>query len=146
MGRLVALAVGDRPGLGKRAVESGKLVADHGLEGDRHAGSGPRQLSLLDAAVVNELRASGIAVDIGSLGENLLVDGLPLDGLAVGTRLRVGEAVVEITQPRPLCTSVRAVDERALKALVGRAGRMARVVSSGRIRPGDAVESVADES
>jgi MOSC domain-containing protein YiiM len=47
--------------------------------------------------------------------------------------------MVEITEARTPCRSVRQVDPRALKALVGHAGQMARVVTSGEVRPGDAV-------
>ena len=144
MGRLVSVAVGDQPGLRKRPVESGRLIADHGLEGDRHAGPGPRQLSLLDAAVIELLRSSDIAVEPGALGENLLIAGLPLGELRPGARLRVGPAVLEITETRKPCKNVREVDPRALKALVGHAGQMARVVSAGEIRPGDAVEPLED--
>ena len=140
MGRLVSICVGDRPGLRKRPVPSGRLIADYGLQGDRHAGSGARQLSLLDAAVAASMQAAGIPVEPGALGENLTIEGVPLQQLRPGTRLRVGAAVLEITQVRPACNSVRQLDRRALKALVGHSGQMARVVSSGEIRPGDPVE------
>ncbi len=144
-GTVVSVAVGDRPGLCKRPVKSGQLRKDHGLVGDRHADGGPRQLSLLDAAVIVEMRSAGMAVAPGALGENLLVAGLPLAELRPGTRLRVGTAVIEITQTRPACRSVREVDPRALKALVGRSGQMARVVTSGEVHPGDPVEMVGDK-
>ena len=143
-GRLVSVAVGDQPGLKKRPIELGRLVADRGLEGDRHGGRGPRQLSLLDAAVLEAMRAEDIAVDPGDLGENLLIAGLPLDSLAPGTRLRIGAAIVEITGARPLCGGVRAVDPRALRAMVNRSGQMACVVATGEIRPGDAVEPIVE--
>jgi MOSC domain-containing protein YiiM len=142
MGRIVAVAVGERPGLKKRPVEVGRLMADHGLVGDRHAGPGPRQVSLLDARVADLLRSMGIAVEPGDLGENLLLADVPLGDLQPGARLRVGGAVVEITEVRRPCRSVREVDPRALKALVGHAGQMARVVSSGDIRPGDSVAPI----
>ena len=140
MGRLVSIALGDGPGLRKRPVRSGRLIADYGLEGDRHAGSGARQLSLLDAGVAASMRAAGIPVEPGALGENLTVEGVPLQELRPGARLRVGVAILEITQVRPACNSVRQLDPRALKALVGHSGQMARVVASGEIQPGDAVE------
>jgi MOSC domain-containing protein YiiM len=141
-GRIVSVAVSDQPGLRKRAVGAGRLIANHGLEGDRHADGGPRQISLLDAAVADAMRSAGIPVEPGALGENLQVAGLPLDGLRPGTRLRVGPAVLEITQPRPACKSLRELDPRALKALVGHSGQMARVVSSGEVRSGDPVETL----
>jgi MOSC domain-containing protein YiiM len=144
MGRLIAVAVGDRPGLRKRPVELGRLLADHGLEGDRHAGRGPRQLSLLDSAVLDALGSAGGTVGPGELGENLLVEGVPLDELRPGTKLRVGSAIVEITEVRPLCRSVHEVDPRALKVMVDRPGRMARVIRSGVVRPGDPVAPVGE--
>ena len=140
MGRLVSICVGDRPGLRKRPVPSGRLIANYGLEGDRHAGSGARQLSLLDAAIAASMQDAGIPVEPGALGENLTIEGIPLQGLRPGARLRVGAAVLEITQVRPACNSVRQLDPRALKALVGHSGQMARVVTSGELHPGDPVE------
>ena len=145
-GQLVSVAIGDRSGIRKRPVESGQLRSGHGLVGDRHADGGPRQLSLLDAAVLEAMRSGGMTVGPGALGENLLIAGIPLDELQPGTRLQVGAAVVEITQPRPACRNVREVDPRALKALVGRSGRMARVVTSGEVHPGDSVHLVGDEN
>src|SRR5215211_5933539 len=92
-GRLVSVAVGDQPGLKKRPIELGRLVADRGLEGDRHGGRGPRQLSLLDAAVLEAMRAEGIAVDPGELGENLLIARVVATG-----EIRPGDAVEPIVE------------------------------------------------
>ncbi len=142
MAHVVAVSSSADNGLAKRPVDVARLVADVGLEGDRHARGGPRQVSLLDAAVVETLRGEGIPAEPGALGENLLITDFPLDQLQVGARLRVGTAVIEITEARTPCRQVRQVDPRALKALVGHAGQMARVVTSGEVRPGDAVELV----
>jgi MOSC domain-containing protein YiiM len=142
VGRLIAVSAGADKGLTKYPLEVGRLVADHGLEGDRHARGGPRQLSLLDETVAASMRVVGIPIEPGILGENLLIAGIPLDELAPGSRLRVGEAIVEITEARTPCRNVRAIDARALKAMVGHAGQMARVVASGDVRPGDPVQTV----
>ena len=145
MGTLIGIAMGEANGLKKQPVDAVKLIAGHGMEGDRHAGPGPRQVSLLDAAVLDDLRAAGIAAGHGDLGENLLVADVPLDDVPLGTQLRVGAAVVEITEVRQPCRSVREVDPRALKALVGRAGLMAKVVATGEIRRGDSVERMTGQ-
>jgi MOSC domain-containing protein YiiM len=57
-----------------------------------------------------------------------------------GVRLRVGEAELEITGNRPACRELLEVHKNALKALVGRTGKMARVVRGGTVRPGDPIE------
>jgi MOSC domain-containing protein YiiM len=139
MPHVVAVSMGTGKGLAKQPVDVGHLVANVGLDGDRHARGGPRQISLLDASVAEALVAADMPVEPGALGENLLVAGLALDALHPGARLRIGDAVVEISEARTPCRNVRQVDPRALKALVGHAGQMARVVTSGQVRPGDEV-------
>jgi MOSC domain-containing protein YiiM len=122
----------------------GRLVADFGLEGDRHAGRPERQVSILNAETVRELAQAGMPVGPGVLGENITVEGVPVMQLRDGTRLRVGEAELEITGDRPACRELLEVHVDALKALVGRTGKMARVVRGGIVRPGDPVELIGE--
>src|SRR5437868_5533131 len=49
----------------------GRLIANYGLEGDRHAGRELRQVSLLNAETVDELAQAGMPVVPGVLGENI---------------------------------------------------------------------------
>src|SRR3569833_845467 len=99
-----------------------ELVADFGLVGDRHAGRPRRQVSILDAEIVDELAGRGMPVQPGILGENLTVEGLRVKDLAEGSRLRGGTAEREITDDRPTCREMLDVHPDALKALLGRAG------------------------
>jgi MOSC domain-containing protein YiiM len=122
----------------------GRLVTDFGLEGDRHAGRPQRQVSILNAETVYELADKGLPVTPGVLGENITVEGLPVMQLADGTRLRVGDAELEITGDRPACRELLEVHRDALKEMVGRTGKMARVVKGGTIRPGDSIELVGE--
>jgi MOSC domain-containing protein YiiM len=117
-----------------------RLIADFGLEGDRHAGRPLRQVSILNAETVAELAGAGMPVEPGVLGENITVEGVPVMGLAEGTHMRIGEAEVEITGDRPACRELLGVHQDALKAMVGRTGKMARVIRGGTVRPGDPIE------
>jgi molybdopterin adenylyltransferase len=121
-----------------------RLVANFGLEGDRHAGRPRRQVSILNAETVHELAAQGIPVTPGILGENITVEGVPVMELPDGARLRIGDAEVEITGDRPACREMLEIHADALKAMVGRAGKMARVVRGGTVRPGDPIELIGD--
>jgi MOSC domain-containing protein YiiM len=121
-----------------------ELVADFGLQGDRHAGRPKRQVSLLDVETVRELADRGMPVGPGILGENITVEGVPVMQLADGARLRVGDAELEITGDRPACRELLDVHTDVLKALVGRTGKMARVVRGGLVRPGDPIEVIGD--
>ena len=139
--RLVSVNTNATKEFRKLPKAEGHLIADFGLEGDRHAGRELRQVSILNAETVAELADAGMPVEPGVLGENITVEGVAVMRLADGARLRIGsEAELEITGDRPACRELLGVHQDALKAMVGRTGKMARVVHGGTIRPGDVVE------
>ncbi len=139
---LVSVNTNSRREFRKVPRETARLIEDFGLEGDRHAGRPDRQVSVLNLETIQELRGRGILVDPGDLGENLTVEGIAVMELPDGARLRVGETELEIVGGRPSCRELLQVHPDALKAMVGRTGKMARVVKGGTVRPGDVVELV----
>jgi len=127
----------------KLPLPQGRLIENFGLEGDRHAGRPLRQVSILNVETVTELKQKGMPVDPGILGENITVEGVPVMQLSDGARLRIGSNVeLEITGDRPACKELLGVHENALKEMVGRTGKMARVVRGGTVRPGDPIELI----
>jgi MOSC domain-containing protein YiiM len=142
--RLISINSNDTREFRKLPRQEGQLVEEFGLQGDRHAGRPLRQVSILNVETVDELAEKGMPVSPGILGENITVEGVPVMELPDGARLRIGEqAEVEITGDRPACKELLQVHREALKELVGRTGKMARVVRSGTVRPGDPVERIA---
>ncbi len=138
---IISIHLGEEKGGGKPAIPVGELVAGHGLRGDRHAGRDPlRQVSLFAEEVRQSLEQEGYSVPAASLSANLLTLGLPLDSLPVGTILRIGEAALELTEERTPCRSITRIDYHLPKLLVGRCGRLARVLKGGLIHPGDSIE------
>jgi MOSC domain-containing protein YiiM len=142
MPRLVSVNTNAEKQFRKLPRAEARLVANFGLEGDRHAGRPERQVSILNAETVNELAQRGMPVTPGVLGENITVEGLAVMQLQDGARLRVGDAELEITGDRPSCREMLEVHVDALKAMAGRAGKMARVVRGGTVRPGDPIELI----
>jgi MOSC domain-containing protein YiiM len=140
--RLVSVNANSQKEFRKLPQPEGRLVANFGLEGDRHAGRPERQVSILNAETVNELAARGMPVEPGILGENITVEGVPVMQLPDGARLRIGDAEIEITGDRPACREMLEIHVGALKAMVGRAGKMARVITGGTVRPGDPIELI----
>lgn len=82
----------------------------------------------------------------GMLGENLTVEGLDETQLYVGDVYKVGEALVEITQPREPCTTFAAkmgtpdIMEQFISH--GKPGTYTRVIQEGHVAVGDAFELV----
>ena len=144
--RLVSINTNADKEFRKLPRAEGLLIEDFGLEGDRHAGRELRQVSILNAETVSELALAGMPVKPGVLGENITVEGVAVMQLGDGMRLRIGEAELEITGDRPACRELLGVHQDALKAMVGRTGKMARVVRGGTVRPGDPVELVATQA
>jgi molybdopterin adenylyltransferase len=143
-GTVLHVCVSPRKRTAKNAVPRAVLRDDHGLEGDAHAGSWHRQVSLLGEADVETMRAKGLELKPGAFGENLVVAGLDLNELGVGTRLKIGEAELEITQVGKVCHERCPIYDQAGDCIMPRAGVFARVVKGGEVRPGTSIEVVSE--
>jgi MOSC domain-containing protein YiiM len=109
--------------------------ADHGPEGDAHARpGGRRQVLLLDAETLEEF-----ALTPGALKENITTVGVSLRELEPGQRLRVGEALLEVSMECAPCQEVEKLGRGLQEAINGRRGILARVLEGGPIHPGDTV-------
>jgi len=144
-GRIRAISISDQKGMPKHNVPEAELQADFGIVGDAHAGSGPRQVSLLDMASIEELRQKGADISPGDFAENLTVEGIDLSALKVGQRLRVGRTIeLEVTQLGKRCHGRCRIFEKLGDCIMPRQGVFARVVTGGRIQAGDAIELMKD--
>lgn len=125
----------------KENIAQARLLPDHGLEGDAHAGNGPRQVSLLAQESIDRARQRGLQVGPGDFAENLTTQGLDLLSLPIGTRLRLGSAVeLEVTQIGKADHPDNPIRRQVGEALIPREGIFARVLRGGEVRPGDPIE------
>lgn len=141
-GKLIAICVSEKRGTQKKQVESAVLAAGHGIAGDAHAGCWHRQVSMLGLEKIEAFRARGADVDFGAFGENLIVEGFDFRNLPVGTRFRIGDALLEMTQIGKECHSHCAIFHMVGDCIMPREGVFARVLETGTIRPGDEVEEI----
>lgn len=86
----------------------------------------------------------GIAMDYGLLGENILMDYNPYL-LNTGTRLHIGTAVLEISQPCTLCDHLSAIDPILPQLLCNDRGIFAKVIEAGEIKKGDEIYLIAED-
>ena len=139
-GRIHAVSVSDRKGVVKHNVPQARLLVEHGLEGDAHAEGGIRQVSLLSLASINKMVAAGAKVKPGDFAENLTVDGLEVMSLPVGTRLKVGEVELELTQIGKTCHKGCAIRELVGDCVMPKEGVFVRVLTEGVVKVGDVIE------
>ncbi len=119
-----------------REVEEAVAAENHGLDGCAHGRpGGRRQVLLMDAETLNQFD-----LPPGVVKENITTQGLVLRELHPGQRLRVGEALLEITLPCEPCSRMDVIRQGLQQELRGRRGMLCRVVEAGRIRRGDRIE------
>ena len=141
MAQVVSVNISERKGTAKHPVPEIQLKYRHGIVGDAHAGDWHRQISLLAEESVDTMRAlSPVPLAAGVFAEHINTRGIDLKGLPVGTRLRVGETEVEVTQIGKECHSDCAIKKAVGKCVMPTEGVFAVVIREGAVRPGDDIE------
>lgn len=141
MQKVLAVNISEIKGVPKQEIEKGYFQVDHGLVGDAHAANWHRQVSLLGTESVDKLRAAGIAnLGAGIFAENITTEGIILYELPIGTRLKIGETVMEVTQIGKECHKECAIKRIAGDCVMPREGIFTKVITPGWIKPGDTIE------
>ncbi|MDD6347343.1 MAG: MOSC domain-containing protein [Lachnospiraceae bacterium] len=144
MGEIKAINISRVRGTRKETVPQVTLIEGYGLEGDAHAGSWHRQVSLLSYEAFQDFEERGAGVVPGDFGENLLVSGFDFKNLPVGTRFRSGEVLLEMTQIGKECHAGCDIFKRMGDCIMPREGVFAVVLRGGVLREGDPFELVTD--
>ena len=139
MASVVAVCISEQKGTQKHEVLEIQLKIDHGIVGDAHAGNWHRQVSLLAQESVEKMKAVFPDIPVGAFAENILTEGLTLFTLPVGTRLRVGEVLLEVTQIGKECHAHCAIRQQVGDCVMPREGIFTIVLEEGTIRAGDTI-------
>ncbi|CAH2031190.1 MOSC domain-containing protein [Trichlorobacter ammonificans] len=142
MAQVVAVCISEKKGERKKPVAEVTLRVDHGIVGDAHAGDWHRQVSLLAQESIDKMRALGLEVTTGDFAENITTSGIDLPALPVGSRLQVGEALLEVTQIGKECHTRCAIYYQAGDCVMPKEGIFAKVITAGTVRPGDRVSRI----
>lgn len=141
-GTVVAVCTSETKGVRKKPVPAVNVAAGRGIEGDAHAAAWHRQVSLLGIESIERMRRLGASVNPGDFAENVTTSGIALVSLAIGTRIKLGEVLLEVTQIGKECHARCEIYRQAGDCVMPREGIFTRVVRGGSIRPGDVVETV----
>ena len=142
MAEVTAVCISTMKGVPKKEVPEIEVKIDHGIVGDAHAGNWHRQISLWAGESVDKMREKIPALKNGAFAENIVTRGLTLYELPVGTKLRVGPALLEVTQIGKECHSACAIKKVTGDCVMPREGIFAKVLEEGVIRAGDRIEVV----
>ncbi len=141
-GKVIAVCVSDKKGIRKTEVPSINLVEDWGIENDAHAGKWHRQVSLLALEKIEAFRERGADVEFGAFGENIIAEGFDFRALPVGTRFRIGDALLELSQIGKECHTHCAIYHQVGDCIMPREGVFTVVLEGGTVKAGDEIEMI----
>ena len=139
-GKVVAVNVSERKGTRKNNIGKVKVLKNFGLEGDAHAGNWHRQVSLLAQESIDKMRSLGLVLFPGDFSENITTSGIDLLALDVGTKIKIGNVVLEITQKGKECHLGCEIRKLVGDCIMPKEGVFAKVVEGGEIQVGDQIE------
>jgi molybdenum cofactor synthesis domain-containing protein len=138
-----AVCISEKKGEQKTPVSSAILKEDYGIIGDAHAGNWHRQVSLLGYESIQKVQAAmPYELADGAFAENIVTQGITLYTLPIGTKLRIGESVCEVTQIGKECHHGCAIRELAGDCVMPREGIFVKVLKGGTVRSGDAIDII----
>ena len=139
VGVVEAVCTSAEKGVRKRPVEAITLRVGTGVVGDAHAGAWHRQVSLLPAEAVDELRDVLPNLAAGDFAENVLVRGIDLKALPVGTTLLAGTAELVVTQIGKTCHNDCEIRRLTGRCAMPTEGVFCVVTRDGELRAGDEI-------
>ena len=142
MGMVKAVCISENKGERKTPVEVVELRENHGIVGDAHAGDWHRQVSLLAEESIDKMRALGLDVTAGDFAENITTGGIDLVSLPIGSRLQIGDTLLEVTQIGKECHTRCAIFYQAGDCVMPKEGIFVKVITGGTIKPGDEIQAV----
>jgi MOSC domain-containing protein YiiM len=138
-GRVIAVNISERTGVVKRPVGEAETVPG-GVRGDAHFGlSDVKQVSLLADESVDKMRETGLELEAGAFAENIRTAGLDLKSLPVGTMLRIGGSLHEVSQIGKECHQGCEIRNKTGACVMPSEGIFTRVIEGGVIKPGDGI-------
>lgn len=140
MAEVISVNISTEKGTVKLPVLQAQLIENYGIAGDAHAGNWHRQVSLLADESIDEMRTLGLKdLDFGIFAENITTRGIELHTLAIGTKVKIGESILEVTQIGKECHHGCEIFKKVGKCVMPTRGIFARVIRGGMIRAGDQI-------
>lgn len=141
MAKVLSINISDKKGIIKTPIKEGKFIEEYGLDNDAHAGKWHRQVSLLAKESIDKMIKMGIEdLTEGKFAENITTEGIVLHELPVGTKLKIGETIQEVTQIGKECHKGCAIKNQVGTCIMPTEGIFTRVIKGGMVKEGDFIE------
>ncbi len=141
--KVLSVNISEKRGEKKHNVGEAFLKPNYGIDIDAHAGDWHRQVSLLSLSSFRKMRDLGAEVNYGDFAENITVDGIDVVTLPVGTKIKVGETLMELTQIGKECHNKGcAIKQKVGTCVMPVEGVFTKVLEGGWVRVGDAVKVI----
>lgn len=137
--KILSVNISKEKGTKKHPVEFADVIENFGIKGDAHAGNWHRQVSLLGIESVEKARKWGLDVNAGDFAENLTTEGINLLALNLGTKIKVNDVVLEVTQKGKDCHSGCEIFKKVGKCIMPTEGIFTRALRGGIIKKGDKI-------
>jgi len=142
-GIVLSINSSEQRGTNKYPIEEGYFKEGFGLEGDGHGGDWHRQVSVFDVSSLARISDDERRLCESTYSENITTKGMVVYTLPIGTRLKIGEAIFEVTQiGKPFERDPSTHTPR--EVIMHVEGVFVIVIKSGYVRVGDTV-SLVDE-
>ena len=139
-GEVIAVCTSPKKQTRKININECLVEKNHGLMGDAHSSPEThRQVSLLALESIDKMRDMGLDVHPGDFAENITTTGIELVTIPIGTRLQVGDSIMEVTQIGKECHNRCAIYQQAGDCIMPREGIFARAITGGKVKTGDKV-------
>jgi Uncharacterized protein conserved in bacteria len=139
--KVISVNTSEKKGTIKAPVAEINLIEDFGIEGDAHGGKGIRQVSLLGVESLNKFREHTNIKGLcsGKFAENITTEGITLYKLPIGTKLKIGEALLEVSQIGKECHGGCEIRNTVGSCIMPKEGIFAKVIKGGKIKAGDEI-------
>lgn len=135
-GKVLSINIGVKKGTEKESVDEVMVIENWGLEGDAHAGDWDRQVSVFPVEALDKVPRHKIEEVLnGGYTENFTISGIPIEEMAIGKTLTLGDVEIKI-----LHIGKEEFKDSGRPYIVSREGRFGRVIKGGRVRKGDEVK------
>ncbi|MBK5246451.1 MAG: MOSC domain-containing protein [Peptostreptococcaceae bacterium] len=140
MAKVLSINTSEKKGVIKNSVAEANFLEGKGIEGDAHCGLDDiKQISLLANESVNKMRAMGLELTAGAFAENITTEGIVLKTLPIGTRLRIGDTIQEVSRIGKECHTGCAIKQQTGTCVMPTEGIFTKVIKGGTVKSGDEI-------